>query len=376
MVKNGYNSQKGNYYKSNVVETSKVLYNEREKSMQTHQPHDKFFKETFSDLELTRDFIRHYLPGGLQPLIDLSTLSQVSESFVDDALKAFYSDMLFRVNTAEETCYIYFLFEHKSYQDPLTAFQLYKYMGAIWDRHLKNHGGGRLPVVLPILIYHGDRPFEGAVELVDLVEGFGDLPHTLREAIPNFKLCLLDLSHLSDAELKGHVRLQMFMRLARDVFSKDKDKLVEDVERAVFYLSRLSGAQMGINHFKTYIHYIFNTQAPIGKEEVMRMIKKTDKLYPEGSDVIMTYAEHLIKEGYEEGVEEGIQKGKAEGKAEGKAQMLVSAFNMKFGSQIDEKLVAKIYKLTSNQMDGLLKKLFELNAVQELEVYLESIGER
>ena len=28
--------------------------------MQTHQPHDKFFKETFSDLELTRDFIRHY----------------------------------------------------------------------------------------------------------------------------------------------------------------------------------------------------------------------------------------------------------------------------------------------------------------------------
>ena len=227
-------------------------------------------------------------------------------------------------------------------------------------------------MVLPILIYHGDRPFEGAVELVDLVEGFGDLPHTLKEAIPNFKLCLLDLSHLSDAELKGHVRLQMFMRLARDVFSKDKDKLVEDVERAVFYLSRLTGAQMGINHFKTYIHYIFNTQAPISKEEVMRMIKKTDKVYPEGSDVIMTYAQHLIKEGYEEGVEKGIQKGKAEGKAEGQLKSLIAVLSLRLGKPSDA-LVLKIKDKSTGAFDQVLALALEASDLKSFEEALDKL---
>jgi len=35
------------------------------------KPHDKFFKETLSDLETAKDFMKNYLPKDLLGIIDL-----------------------------------------------------------------------------------------------------------------------------------------------------------------------------------------------------------------------------------------------------------------------------------------------------------------
>jgi predicted transposase YdaD len=41
--------------------------------MKRQNPHDKFFKETFSNVEVARDFIKNYLPESILKIIDLET---------------------------------------------------------------------------------------------------------------------------------------------------------------------------------------------------------------------------------------------------------------------------------------------------------------
>lgn len=50
-------------------------------------PHDRFFKELFSQLDTAADFVRHYLPERLVAAIDLATLEIVNERFVDEELR-------------------------------------------------------------------------------------------------------------------------------------------------------------------------------------------------------------------------------------------------------------------------------------------------
>ena len=106
-------------------------------------PHDRFFKELFSRLEVAQDFVRHYLPTEIVALLDVTTLDIVKDSFIDPELQEHFSDLLYQVTlqTGHEA-YIYLLFEHKSYSDAKIALQLLRYMINIWD-HLQRQNSRR-----------------------------------------------------------------------------------------------------------------------------------------------------------------------------------------------------------------------------------------
>lgn len=77
-------------------------------------PHDKFFKETLSNIETARSFIENYLPEKILHIINTKEIVIVKDSFVEKELQERFSDLLYKVNIKGETGYIYLLFEHKS----------------------------------------------------------------------------------------------------------------------------------------------------------------------------------------------------------------------------------------------------------------------
>src|SRR3712207_1294937 len=96
-------------------------------------PHDRFFKEVFARPEVARDFLESYLPEAVATLLAPSAPQLRQGSFVDEALQEHFSDLLYEVQlTKGDTAYIYVLFEHKSYPEPLVALQLLRYMLRIW----------------------------------------------------------------------------------------------------------------------------------------------------------------------------------------------------------------------------------------------------
>ena len=126
-------------------------------------PHDRFFKEIWSRKRVSRDFLRHYLPAAVVALLDLNTLELTKDSFIDQRLREYYSDLLYRVQLKNGTsAFVYLLLEHKRQAERLTVIQVLRYIVQIWESPLAQiEGKTVLPPVIPIVVYHGtigDRP--------------------------------------------------------------------------------------------------------------------------------------------------------------------------------------------------------------------------
>ncbi len=57
--------------------------------MDSNNPHDKFFRDIFSRIEVVQDFCRHYLPQEILRLLDLSTLTLEKNSFIFNGAKIY-----------------------------------------------------------------------------------------------------------------------------------------------------------------------------------------------------------------------------------------------------------------------------------------------
>ena len=101
-----------------------------------HQPHDKFFKKAMGDIRIARQFFAVHLPVKLKDKIDLQTLEQENQSFIDDAFKSSEADLVYSVNIGNSnTAYIYLLCENQSTIEHDIALRLLGYKLGIINFH-------------------------------------------------------------------------------------------------------------------------------------------------------------------------------------------------------------------------------------------------
>ena len=182
-------------------------------------PHDKFFKETFRNLTVTKEFVTHYLPEHIVDIINIETLEPQKDSFIDADLKEVFSDLLFKVNMNQQVGYLYLLFEHKSFQSPMVAVQLLQYMCNIWKTAAHQNKSTKLPAIIPLVIYHGGNHWHTGELLSDLIEGYHLFSDELKDHTPDFKYILFDLSTFSDADILGPLELRFSFTALRDIYS-------------------------------------------------------------------------------------------------------------------------------------------------------------
>ncbi len=60
----------------------------------TSTPHDAVFKQFLTQADTARDFLAIHLPPALRQRCDLDTLQLESASFIEESLRAWYSDVL------------------------------------------------------------------------------------------------------------------------------------------------------------------------------------------------------------------------------------------------------------------------------------------
>ena len=118
--------------------------------------HDKFFKDSFSRIEVSQSFIEELFPQELKEKINLKDLKRISESFIDDELEEYFCDIIYQTNLSNQETLVTLLFEHKSYTVPFPYIQLLQYILNIWKQEIKN-GKSVLSLVIPIVIHHGDK---------------------------------------------------------------------------------------------------------------------------------------------------------------------------------------------------------------------------
>ncbi len=303
-------------------------------------PHDKFFKDTFSNPFVVRDFVENYLPEPILKMVDLSELEIQNSSHVDEELSEVFSDMVFRTKINQRDGYLYFLFEHKSYPDRMVALQLLTYMVRIWNQKINKRIDTHIPVIIPMVIYHGETKWKISPKFSDLILNFDTLPEEVKQMIPDYRYQLYDLSQFSDEDIKGNAELMIALSVSRDIFKKSGEEFLETIFKAARALAELDEKETGIQYFETCMRYILTSGPKLTKEQLNIVIKQLEVTYKKGSEVTMTLAEVLREEGFEEGIEKG--------KKESLFELAIERLSMKFGvlpSECQEKIATLDLKM-------------------------------
>lgn len=136
-----------------------------------HQPHDRFFKCSLTEKKIAIDFLKTYLPTEIYKRIDLATLELTDKSFILPKLREIHSDIIYRCQLDGKASYVFFLVEHESTaRDELMAFRKLQYTIGAMEQHVRQ-GNKKLPIVLPICLYHGKQsPYPHPIDVYDCFE--------------------------------------------------------------------------------------------------------------------------------------------------------------------------------------------------------------
>jgi predicted transposase/invertase (TIGR01784 family) len=267
-------------------------------------PHDHFVKEVLSHKENARSFLENYLPEEIRHLFDIASLEIEKDSFIAQDLQDYYSDLLYKVRFAGHEGYVYLLFEHKSYAEKWITLQLLEYILQIWK--LKRMQGQKLPMVIPLVLYHGKTQWKIGLKLSDLLEHKED---TLLRYIPDFQYILYDLSSYTDKDIRGIEKLKVMLYLLKYISSSELGERLSEILRL---LKDMPESEM--DYLVAITVYILHT-TEISYQKFSEVVAKN--ISRKGGEIAMTTAEQLIAQGKLEGLKEGLKEGKMEGLKEG-----------------------------------------------------------
>ncbi|MEB1020407.1 Rpn family recombination-promoting nuclease/putative transposase [Citrobacter freundii] len=250
--------------------------------MTTSTPHDAVFKQFLYHPDTARDFLDIYLPSTLRELCDLQTLKLESGSFIEDSLRASYSDVLWSLKTNEGDGYIYVVIEHQSSPDAHMAFRLMRYAMAAMQRHL-DAGHKTLPLVIPMLFYHGAlSPYPFSLCWLD---EFDDL--IVARQLYSATFPLVDITVIPDDEIMQHRRIALLELMQKHIRKRDLMGLVEQL------VSLLATGYANDSQLKT----LFNYMMQFGNTpHVDKFIREVAQRVPQQKESLMTIAEVLQQE--------------------------------------------------------------------------------
>lgn len=297
-------------------------------------PHDKFFKRVMRDKRIAREFLAAHLPEDIRRVVDLNQLELEPGNYINDIGQESIADLLFRTKISGHMSYLYLVLEHQSRIDVLMPFRMLKYTCNIIDKHLKETGSKRLPLVLPLVIYHGKSRWSHSTHINDLV----DAPKAMVDAYFLKPFVLIDLNTIEDAILKQHAWAGVLELTLKHIFSKNMQHHFPDI----ITLAKQVGPE-GQTFVELILTYILDRSTINNKEAFFSLIHT--ELSEEIGEKIMTIAEQLRREGIQQGKKEGMQQGKEEGRQETVLQLRRS------GLEIAE--IAKLLNLPLDYIKSL-----------------------
>jgi predicted transposase/invertase (TIGR01784 family) len=318
-------------------------------------PHDRFFKEVFSRQEVAEDFLRNYLPQEVFDCLVPESLNLTKDSFVDKELGAYYSDLLYQIDLRDGSdSYVYVLFEHKSYPESLISFHLLRYMVKIWEQHLKQKMSGNLPIIIPIVIYHGTVKWKASKNFIGLFK----CPEELERFLPDFSHVLCDISGFRDEEIKGIMTLKATLLLLKYIL---RDELRDRLPAILGLLKELISKKTGMEYLETVLTYLVRGTDRVDEEDMRRAMEEVLPLT--GGEIMPTIAEKWIEQGVQQGVQQGIQQGILQTSRES----VIEALEVRFDA-VTQSVLKRLEDIDDpNVLKMLHKRALRVGSLQEFQ---------
>ncbi len=278
-----------------------------------HRPHDALFQRMMSDAYAVRELVE-LLPEELSERIDLDSVKPTDTHFVDDRLRHLYSDCLLEARLSSgESMALYYLVEHLSSPDRTIAFRVLQYTVSHWDRILRtNEGKGKLPLVIPILIYNGKGRYPHSLELRDMIDAPADLVEKFLFRAPT----LIALREIPDARLAQKVHLGAALMAMKHAYDEIPAEVIFQM------LALIEDHKRRLGFTVSLFSYIISIDSKVNPMTLVDLVGKY--LGQEAKEGSMTVAQQLI----EKGRNEGLEKGREEAAVAIAKKLLASGFDL------------------------------------------------
>ena len=325
-------------------------------------PHDRFFREVFSRLALSSEFLSKQRPPAIAATLDFSTLDLRPGSFLDEELQQYYSDLLFRVNLQTgRPAYVYVLLEHKSYVEWFTGLQLLRYKVEIWEQVRKEEKAAKkgkkrtpartkLPPIFPLVIYQRKTEWNAPQQFHELIDAGAEwLPYQ-----PDFKYELVSVVSLRETELFNAVLLRAAIRLMRHIFDPD---LIDKLPQIWAEFHNLVWGPNERGFLVIMLSYVISANANVKPADLQQSLAKA---FPqEGEEFMATLAQQWLEEGKQKGWQLGARDAFLAG--------IRNGLELRFATGY-EALLQEIEKVQdTTQLQRVLNLLFKVTSLAEFQ---------
>ena len=319
----------------------------------------------FSDRLLVEDLIRHVLPPGWQQDVDFDSLHKEETSHLatlpDGLPLRREGDRLWSTRLKPGGQLFFLFLEFQSSPDRWMALRLGLYTLMVWQILVKSDRippGGRLPPVVPVVLYNGEDAWNSSCSLDSLI----DLPtgHTLWRWQPRFEYIMID----------------------ENIYGRGSRDPGESLVASLFGFDTATTPAQAREHLHRVIEHIQDT-SPGVSETVWLFLKacgaterlglRSDvKLAQEGVTMFVQRVDKweadIRAEAGAEGEARGEARGKAEGKAEGKVEGQRQTIQLLLSHRFGEGSIAEVLPLLENVSDTSTLDQLALAAIRASDV--------
>ena len=296
---------------------------------------DPHYKRLFSFPRMVEDLLRGFLPGEVLAEVDFSTLDKLPAEYVSDALLRRQGDCVWRVRRRGQWLYLLVLLEFQSTEEARMALRILGYTSLLYQELVRTGGldaGGRLPAVLPVVLYNGEARWGAAVEMGELIAPVGPW---LAPYQPSQRYLVVDERRVGADDLPGRNLMAAVSGLER---SRGPEDLLRVAEQLAQWLRdpRDEGLKRA---FTDWVWRLAGQFTPGDGE--LPAVRTLEGVRMTLEERLAEWPKQWLRQGREEGVKEGIKQGVREGREQGLAHeraLLRRLAASRFGAETAERL--------------------------------------
>ncbi|MFO8155249.1 MAG: Rpn family recombination-promoting nuclease/putative transposase [Thiohalospira sp.] len=295
-----------------------------------HDPHDHSYKLLFSHPEMVADLLRGYVREPWVEQLDFATLTRVNDGYVSDDLREREDDIVWRIRwrgDGDQWLYVYLLLEFQSRPDRFMALRVMTYLGLLYEDLRKGNQltpSGKLPPVLPVVLYNGRHRWHAPVDVAELVES---IPGGLERYRPSLRYLLLDEGCFADQPLAAR-------NVVSALFTLENSRAPADIQRVLDALLTWLTQPEQKSLRRSFTVWLKRVLLParmpgVNFEQVHELQEVRSMLEERVKEWTLDWKQQGIQEGIREGIEQGIE----QGRQEGEATLLLRLIERKFGAE-------------------------------------------
>jgi hypothetical protein len=289
--------------------------------------HDALYHRLFGHPAIVAELLREFVPAPWLAGLDLDGMERLNTKFHADSGKRREGDNAWRIPKHDGgDAYLVLLLEFQSKSDQYMALRVLAYAALLWQqlqREQRLVPGGRLPPLLPIVLYNGDAKWRAPVGMRDLIALPGDSP--LWPWQPNLRYYLIEAGAFPEADLKAREGLPaLWFRLET---APDAARVAEAADAVMAWLARHPGYPVVRAALNDYLGALLAPMEPGWQVP--------DDLQEKREMLATKKAERWIEQWKQEGLQAGRQAGLREGRRDGEAAMLLRLLERRFGALPD-----------------------------------------